>query len=137
MIRRNAIAIAVAAGGTVLAAGAAFAANVGLLEEGRDPVGQLEPTNVGALLTDEQLTSTTTPQTIIIDVPVPAVVDNGPAVPSVPSGGSIDDGSFDDDDAFDDHGGDRDDDESDDDDDAFDDHGGDRDDDESDDHDDD
>jgi hypothetical protein len=104
MERRNALALAVAAGGTILASGVAFAANVGLLQDDPDPVGQLETTNVGALLTDGSTTSTT-PSTIIIDVPVPA----GPGATdtTLPSaddhGGSSDDG-FDDD--FDDDGSD-------------------------------
>jgi hypothetical protein len=109
MDRRNAIAIAVAAGGTMLAAGAAVAANVGLLEEERDPVGQLEPLNVGALLPRDG-SSPTTPETIVIDVPADARAPSGgtAGAGSTPlGGGSDDDASGDDqgDDEYDDDHG--------------------------------
>jgi hypothetical protein len=114
MERRNALALAVAAGGTILASGVAFAANVGLLQDDADPVGQLETTNVGALLTGDATTSTT-PSTIIIDVPVPAdpaaTVPTDTTAPTVPG---FDDHGGSDDDFDDDHGGDRDDDHDDD-----------------------
>jgi hypothetical protein len=112
MERRNALALAVAAGGTILASGVAFAANVGLLQDDADPVGQLETTNVGALLTDGSTTSTT-PSTIIIDVPMPTVPGaSETTLPQVDDQGDDNGGSTIDDDDFDD---DFDDDESDDD----------------------
>ena len=102
MERRNALALAVAAGGTILASGVAFAANVGLLQDDADPVGQLETTNVGALLTGDATTSTT-PSTIVIDVPLPALPgDIGTTATTAPQGdddlGGSSDDDFDDDD---------------------------------------
>jgi hypothetical protein len=120
MERRNALALAVAAGGTILASGVAFAANVGLLQDDADPVGQLETTNVGALLTGDATTSTT-PSTIVIDVPLPALPGTETTLPAGAVDGSSDDDDFDDDfddefdDEFDDDDFDIDDDESDDD----------------------
>jgi hypothetical protein len=121
MDRRTAIAIAVAAGGTVLAAGAAFATNVGLLEPDQDQVGQLEPLNVGALVEGG---ASTTPETIVIDVPAPAsATTTAGTAPAGTAGGGAgadddhvedrDDGR--DDDRDDDHGDDGADDHGDDD----------------------
>lgn len=70
MERRTAAAIALSVTATVLASGAAFAANVGLLDPSPDPVGQLEVSNVSDLGPTTTLAGSTTPQTIVIDVPV-------------------------------------------------------------------
>jgi hypothetical protein len=107
MERRTALALAVAAAGTVLAGSAAFAANVGLLENEAKPTSVLDTSSIE--------TTTTLPQdptvvTVIVEDPpvadagVPAV---DPALTPPPSTvaqsyDDYDDDEYDDDDEYED-----------------------------------
>lgn len=113
MERRTALAIATAAAGTVLAASAAFAANVGLLEgDTSKPVGILDTSPVAT-------TETTMPEptvvTVIVEdpplpvetpaaVPAPGAVAPAPA-PAVSSSSSHEDDDRYQDDDHEDEGG--------------------------------
>lgn len=117
MERRTALALALAAAGTVLAASAAFATNVGLLGQGAEPpVGVLDASSVGTTVPADP-----TVVTIIVEDPSVPVAAGPSAMPAaavrVSSSGDDrggDDDSFDDSDFDDDRDDDRDDEDDDD-----------------------
>jgi hypothetical protein len=114
MNRRTALAIAAAAGGTVLTATAAFATNVGLLDNADEP--PMSVLDSSALVADDtELPTDPTVVTIVVEDP-PAAVAPAPTAPAPVSSPAVapasDDSDFDDpydDDVYDDHGEDDDD----------------------------
>jgi hypothetical protein len=115
MNRRTALAIAAAAGGTVLTATAAFATNVGLLDTPDEP--PMSVLDSSSLVGDETpLAQDPTVVTIVVEDPpapvtAPATAPVSPPAAATASAAGGDDSAYDDsydDDVYDDHGEDDD-----------------------------